>query len=226
MMGSPGAPFGEQQVNGMGQQPMPAPRPMPMPNYRGYGFNPQPGGMPQPNPGYGQMPAPAPRPMPYPVDFSRLLGGGMSQYPGFGGAVQPGGVDFLRGQFGGAVQPGGIDYLRGQFGGAPSPDGGPSVPGNERGYLFNNEYPRPDGGRVDNPDLQQNPFRTFNNGNPFYNAKGNLRMKWRDGFGAAGQDPSQSMNRHGQYDFANLKRLNDQMAWDMQNYGQILARPT
>jgi hypothetical protein len=147
MMGSPGAPFGEQQVNDMGQQPMPAPRPMPMPNYRGYGFNPQPGGMPQPNPNYGQMPAPAPRPMPmpYPVDFSRLLGGGMSQYPGYGGNV---------------VQPGGMDFLRGQFGGG-----------------FN---PQPDDGRVDNPDMQ-NPFRTFNNGNPFYNAKGNLRMRYRPG---------------------------------------------
>lgn len=127
------------------------------------------GGMPQPNPNYGQMPAPAPRPMPmpYPVDFSRLLGGGMSQYPGFGGAVQPGGMDFLRGQFGGGFN--------------PQPDGGrvdnPYMQHQSRdGGLLYGGPPQPDGGRVDNPDMQ----RQYANGDQYHNAKGNLRMRYRN----------------------------------------------
>jgi hypothetical protein len=76
-----------------------------------------------------------------------------------------------------------------------------------------------DGGPMQNPD--QVPFA---NGNPFYNRKGNLRMPWRDGFGAVGMDPAMSMDRHGNYDMDALRRRNDQMAWDISNYGAPQAR--
>jgi len=130
-----------------------------MGNQMGYA----PGGMPQPNPNYGQMPAPAPRPMPMPysVDFSRLLGGGMSQYPGFGGAVQPGGMDYLRGQFGGGY-------------GGGSPWGAPVDNDSGYGRPTYGGAPSPDGGAVHNDQRQ------YANGDQYHNRKGNLRMRYRN----------------------------------------------
>ncbi|NBT32707.1 MAG: hypothetical protein EBT13_12635 [Rhodobacteraceae bacterium] len=164
------APGGMPQQNpGYGQMPAPAPRPMPMPTFGGYGYNPRPGGMPQPNPNYGQLGQGVSNQFGQYGQMGQQIAGHMGGYgggygnmgqqinghmPGYGSMGQQ-----ISGQmpFGGEVQPGGIDYLRGQFDGAPQPDTG----------------------AVDNPDMQQNPFRTFNNGNPFYNARGNLRMRYR-----------------------------------------------
>jgi len=151
-----------------------------MGNQMGYA----PGGMPQQNPNYGQlgqghqmlmdttMPVP-----PRPNQFMGSLPGS-NVYADALRMRADRAREFGFGNSGNMVQPGGMDYLRGQFGGgwnvAPDNDAAYGRP-----YFGGGFNPSPDGGRVDNPDMQ-NPFRTFNNGNPFYNAKGNLRMRYRN----------------------------------------------
>ena len=182
MMGSPGAPFGgpgsEVQPGGVDYlrmnfgMPTPAPRPMPMPGYGNMGqqisglgdqmpfggggfYRPenQPEMTAMPMPGYGFNPQPDDGLkygiMPISGPTYRLPD------PGYGGRPMP--------------QP---TYRPGGF---PQPDGGGAMnPGFGGGMM-----PQPDGGGEMNPGYAPIPQRTFNNNNPFYNAKGNLRMRYR-----------------------------------------------
>lgn len=158
MMGQQASPFGGPQVNGTGELRTPAPRPMPMP---------------MPNTQMTQ-------------DYRFT--------PGYS-PVQPGGVEYLRGQFGGGMPNysgggwGSGNGMRDHYFGGSSPWGapvnndwahGPTIDSWHNRPTYGGFNPQPDGGSVQNPDMQ-NPFRTFNNGNPFYNAKGNLRMRYRPG---------------------------------------------
>lgn len=182
MMGSPGAPFGGQQVNNMGQQPVRNDR-------MGYA----PGGMPQQNPNYAQLGQGVSNQFNQYGQMGQQLSGHLPGYGSmgqqisgqmpFGGAVQPGGMDYLRGQFGGGYRPGDMSKY---FGGGgfnaimPNNDAGfgqPTIDSWHNRPTYGGA-PQPDTGALDNPEMQ-NPFRTFNNGNPFYNAKGNLRMRYR-----------------------------------------------
>ena len=105
---------------------------------------------PMPMPGYFGGQFPMPRPMPMPN-------------PGFsyGGSMPS--------PDGGPVRNPGFSY----GGGMPSPDGGPMP---NPGFSYGGGMPSPDGGPATNPGIPQ---REFANGNPFYNAKGNLRMRYR-----------------------------------------------
>lgn len=203
MNGNPGTPFGapvpgsEVQRGGVDYLRNQMGGGMP-----GYGFNPQPGGMPMPNPGmfnshgmgYGGG---------YPAmgrimfnDDGMGYGGG---YPGMGQMQhqsRPG--QMLR--YGGGYpdmgrQVSGIGNQMGygprpmpipDMGRLPMPDGGGmSNPGFMGGMM-----PRPDGGGMSNPGMGI-PQRDFANNNPFYNAKGNLRMRYRPGGQMAGMAPPQ-----------------------------------
>lgn len=128
-----------------------------------------------------------------------LLDGGMSQYPGMGGGMSPGFYQPEMPMPGYGFQPRpmpmpmpGYGYSPRPMpqptyrpGGFPQPDGGGAMnPGFGGGMM-----PQPDGGGEMNPGYAPMPApipsRTFNNNNPFYNAKGNLRMRYRPG----GQGP-------------------------------------
>ncbi len=160
MFGQPSPMAGsEVQPGGMNLQRMmfgqpnfgsPTPRPMPMPGYFG-----------------GQFPMPRPMPMPMP---------GYGGDAGFRG-VHPGGSLPLDRGMGYNPQPGGMPQRNPGFsygGGMPSPDGGPV---RNPGFSYGGGMPSPDGGPEMNPGIPQ---REFANGNPFYNARGNLRMRYRN----------------------------------------------
>ena len=186
--GAPSPGFGDEQI-------MPQPYGGPMP---------QPGGMPQQN--YGQAAQGMDTHMLRHGQIgSGQFGGGMSSYlggPAYGPSI---GGQGMGKQFGGGMSSygsygndrilfgdqnsasgsasyrpmlmsnyGGNMTMPAQYGGPmPQPGGMPQHnPGIEYGGM-----PSPDGGPQMNPGIPQ---RQFANGNPFYNARGNLRMRYHN----------------------------------------------
>lgn len=177
-IGGYGSQFGG-QMNNMGQQPVRNDR-------MGYA----PGGMPQQNPNYAQLGQGVSNQFNQYGQMGQQIAGHMGGYgggygnmgqqisghlPGYGSMGQQIGANM--GGYGGGGQ---MNNMAKQFNG-----GGWNVaPDNDaaygRPYFGGGFNPSPDTGALDNPEMQ-NPFRSFNNGNPFYNAKGNLRMRYRPG---------------------------------------------
>lgn len=183
-------------AHGMGNQMGYAPSP---------GYNPQQGQMLM-NPNYGQLGQGmsnqfeynagmkfAPHYMPEVTNFAGYGGG-----PTYGNGQQISGLgDQMQsyGQMGqrlSAQLPGyggmgqqSIPAQGGGMGGYSSMGGGaPRMP-RPANFGMGGGAPTPDGGPMRNPDMQ----RQYANGDQYYNAKGNLRMRYRDGGQMAGQAP-------------------------------------
>ena len=134
-----------------------------MPNFGGGGFY-QPENQPEmtamPRPGYGFNPQPdGVQAAVMPISGPSYL----LPFPGYGYSPRPMPQPTYRP--GGFPQPDGRGAMNPGFGGRP--------------------MPQPDGGPMRNPDMQ----REYANGDQYYNAKGNLRMRYRDGGQMAGQAP-------------------------------------
>ena len=193
---------GNSYGGGMGYGEPPSPRGMPQQNYgqaaRGMANRMGFGGM---GGAFGTAPSTNASPMAYPAMgmASRQMGSQFGGGPAYGAGMQlgaqgmaqqfnggmPSQVGFQQGMGGAPMPDAGRRYFGNMpmpmpnpgfsyGGGMPSPDGGPMP---NPGFSYGGGMPSPDGGPAMNPGIPQ---REFANGNPFYNAKGNLRMRYRD----------------------------------------------
>lgn len=123
-------------------------------------------------PGYGSMGQQISGQMPF---------GGMPNFGG-GGFYQPEMTAMPMPGYG--FQPRPMPQRTYRPGGFPQPDGGGAMNPGFGGAMM----PQPDGGPMRNPDMQ----RQYANNDQYRNAKGNLRMRYRDGGQMAGQAPPNS----------------------------------